>query len=522
MFRDPECRTVFHDALIICGVVALSTLTRNWATVGIVVFGVFSCLKNRPGEAICACLLMTFLQMVNPFLMPRYPHFAILQRLGSFAMFMALIASAESRHGRHRVPLGCLFAYLLVAVFSSTVGYYPLVSYLKLINFSFFILAIYVGMRNLHKSPDSIDKIRCFVLALVLVVIYGSLLTRPFPVVAYFSSIRSELYEYGVDYVNLTFGSDAGGKLFGGVTNNSQFLGPAVACCFAWVLCDMWLVKKKISWFHILLVLPIPIICYMTRSRISFFTLLVALFMTTAFCLPRAKVPRRVKSTFWAVLIMGFAVVLLGAAITEFKHGGITQWLRKTNDVANDERSLMEAVTESRQGLIAANLADFNRNRLIGTGFQVSYGMKKRLETSSANLFSATIEKGLLPLMVLGETGLIGAVVFLLFLAMFYNTCARRRYTATATLLTVFFATNMAESTFFAPSGGGGVLWLMMVGGGFAMDMQQYVTTPLPMPQDAFSEEDDMPGGAELDEEHCGYAPEMPDAPPVDSWPPLD
>jgi hypothetical protein len=216
----------------------------------------------------------------------------------------------------------------------------------------------------------------------------------------------------------------------------------------------------------------------MTRSRIGLLTLLVAMLAATFFCLPKAKVSRRVKSAFWVALFMGFFALLLGGAITEIKSKSITRWIRKTEDVAGDERSLGEAVTASRQGLINANLVDFRRNRLLGSGFQVSPDMRRLYEQRKVTLFSAMIEKGLLPLMILGESGIVGAVVFVCFLIVFYKTCARKHYTATATLFTVYLTTNLAEATFFAPSGGGGVLWMLMVLGGFAIDMQRYARMP--------------------------------------------
>ena len=74
-------------------------------------------------------------------------------------------------------------------------------------------------------------------------------------------------------------------------------------------------------------------------------------------------------------------------------------------------------------------------------------------------------------MMVLGESGLVGSTVFILFLMTFFSTCKTRRYTATSTLLVVFLTTNLAEATFFSPAGGGGVFWSLLVIGGFTIDM---------------------------------------------------
>jgi hypothetical protein len=73
--------------------------------------------------------------------------------------------------------------------------------------------------------------------------------------------------------------------------------------------------------------------------------------------------------------------------------------------------------------------------------------------------------------MVLGETGIIGAGAFLIFLIMFYHEASIKGYTATLTLFSVLLTTNLAEATFFSPSGGGGVFWMFTVCGGFLIDM---------------------------------------------------
>ena len=77
--------------------------------------------------------------------------------------------------------------------------------------------------------------------------------------------------------------------------------------------------------------------------------------------------------------------------------------------------------------------------------------MKYAFKKNDGLILSASIEKGVLPVMVLGETGIVGSIFFWLFIFTFYATCARKKYYCCATLHTVFFATNMAESTYFSP-----------------------------------------------------------------------
>ena len=168
------------------------------------------------------------------------------------------------------------------------------------------------------------------------------------------------------------------------------------------------------------------------------------------------------------MLVLG----LIGAIISEISNDSISQWLRKVEDVDEDTRSLSEAVTSSRQGLIDMSMSDFRRNPLFGRGFQVAeYTADQVAMAGSSFVISAPVEKGVLPIMVLGETGVVGAIVFTIFLISFYSTSCRRRLYVTAALFTVLLATNMGEATFFSPGGSGGLLWTVSIVGGYCIDM---------------------------------------------------
>lgn len=468
MFNRVQLKQVFRQLLVICGVILLSRFTKNWGLVFLALYGIGCCLERKIGKALVVFLLLSFLPMVNPFIMPRYAQFAMIARLSSLLMSFAMLLSGVSRPGPHRIPLDILFFYLLIAAFSSLQGYAPLISELKIVNFAFLLLAIAIGTRNLHRNPDDILLLRNTFLAIIIFTIYGSLLSLPFPHIAYLTSLRSVMINQGLDYA---YDVAAGGQglLFCGATAHSQFLGPMSACCLGWLLCDMWLVEKRWNLLHVVLLAPIPIIAYMTRARIALLTLFVAVVASVFFGLPKTRLSPRKRRRFYGAVCLALFALFFTALFAEFSNHTISRWMRKTDDVVADDRSLGDAITQSRKGTIAANLKDFRRNRLLGSGFQVDWGMAGR--GSSSSLFSAPIEKGLLPLTILGESGLLGSSIFLLFLLNFFSICYVKRYTATAILFLVFLTTNMAEATFFSPAGGGGVFWSLLVVGGFSIDM---------------------------------------------------
>ena len=114
------CRQVFRQALTIVGIVLLSRLTKNWAVAGLALYGILSALKQRPGPTLIVYLLLAFLPMVSPVLMPRYQHFTAIARLSTLAMTCALILTGDNRDGHNQIPLGTIYPFLLFAALSST------------------------------------------------------------------------------------------------------------------------------------------------------------------------------------------------------------------------------------------------------------------------------------------------------------------------------------------------------------------------------------------------------------------
>ena len=107
---------------------------------------------------------------------------------------------------------------------------------------------------------------------------------------------------------------------------------------------------------------------------------------------------------------------------------------------------------------------------MFGSGFQVSWEHQELYRKSNGLVLSASIEKGVLPTMVLGETGILGCITFAFFLLTFYATCSVKRLYITTTMFTLLLVSNMGEATFFSPGGIGGVLWILTVLGGFVID----------------------------------------------------
>ena len=232
----------------------------------------------------------------------------------------------------------------------------------------------------------------------------------------------------------------------------------------------MLFIERRFRVLHLILIgLCFPLE-YMTRSRVGLVSMVIATFVVYFYVTRHIKLVSDVKKRLSNGMLIFLICLLLGGTVGEIRNNMLTRWIRKTNDVSYDKRSLVNAVTETRHGLMEYSLWEFKRNPMIGSGFQVAEYTPDSLKGQKGLIVTAPIEKGVLPVMVLGETGVLGEITFLFFIFSFYLICTRRSYYVTITTFTILLFTNAGEATFFSPGGGGGIMWMICVVGGFTID----------------------------------------------------
>ena len=436
--------------------------------------GVLCAAANNLGWALVFFVLMPFFVILNPAIVGNESSlYGLSVRLGPLLIGLVLALRGASRQGRHRLPFIGIIPFLMIAAISSVDGWAPSVSYMKLANFIVFLFGIWYGTQNLQHRPKDVLLLRGFFLALTCVLVFGSVMTLAVPSVGYATSLKYALKEGGTALANEVFQqqqADSLMSLFCGITNHSQALSPLLAISVGWILCDMLLIERRFRWLHIMIIFfALPLI-YLTRSRVGLISLVAAFLMSGFYAARKVELPPQVKARLNIGIGVGMALLLVGVLVMQLRSGFMTQWLRKTSDAEADRRTLGEALTATRFGLMEYSLYEFRRNPLFGSGFQVSVFTQDLVRENKGLIISAPIEKGIAPVMVLGETGILGEMCFLLFLIMFYVCCTRRRYIVTSTLFTVFLVSNMGEATFFSPGGMGGILWMVSAVGGFTID----------------------------------------------------
>ena len=472
MFKNKFHKDVLIALVVICAILGLCRVTMGGVAVLVAVLGAGFALARKPGYLAFCYVMFPMFTIFNRTIVGISPVFLMTARLGNLFMIVAMVLTGAGFAGRARekLPIGWMFAYCIVACISSIDGWMPLISYLKIAQFVLFLIGLLFVTRLLQQSEEGLYQLRCVFMALAIVFLWGSLVSRFVPSVGYSMTI-DRAAGWGMDITGEEAAASEGMSLFNGMTHHSQMLAPTIAMLATWVLCDMLFVERRFAILHVGVMLPAPVLLYLSRSRGGLLDIVAVMGTIFFVCMPRARLAHAIKNRLVQMLLLA-TMFLVGALIVgQIRNQTLSKWLRKTEHVGGDTRSLKDAFTGRRQALIAYNLNDFKLNPLFGMGFQVVRGMEQAYRAKMITWYSASVEKGVTPYVILGETGLVGAGVFLIFLIVFYGTCLKRRYLSLITSFTCVLVANLADSTLFSPGGLGGFLWITACVGGFSTDL---------------------------------------------------
>lgn len=439
----------------------------------VVLVGCGAAFANNISVALSAFILLPFIMVFNPILIPKSGMlWGLTLRGGPLLIGFCLATTSQRRSGNFKLPFEMLWVYLLIAAISSIQGYVPKISFAKLINFWLFLWVICEATKNLQNERRELFRLRAFLLGLTALLVFGSLISLRYPAISTLNGLNLIGFSSGGDLAaaNDYFRLTGVKGYFVGLLNHSQTFAGVAGCCLGWTVCDMLFVEGRLRWQHGILIALMPLLIFKTRSRMGLFIMMSFSLVLYLYTMSHVKMAKAWKNRINGILTSIIIIGVLALAVGEIRHKTVSRWLRKSDSVVTDERGLTEAITASRQGLVAKNMHDFEYNRLLGCGFQVDFSHIGRYKGKPGIIITAPLEKGILPLMVLGETGILGALFFVLFLSNFFTQCIRLRLWSTLTLFVTLFASNMAEATFFSPGGAGGIEWCFTIIGGFICD----------------------------------------------------
>jgi O-antigen ligase len=394
-------------------------------------------------HAIRALAFSWLFTMISPGLAPP----AELAALGRYAVLLAAAASVFLRSGFlirnlsvRPFTLATLGLGAFIIAHSLAVSPMPDVSILKAVSWTLALATLIAAWLGLNAAQRSASGRELFwFLALVL------LLSLP-------------LLATSLGYLR-------NGRGFQGILNHPQAFGPAIGLLGAWAAARL-LGERRPGWWLVALAGASLAAVSLSEARTAGLAMLgglaLSVVLTPVFSgrallsvAPGLRSPR-----VWAVLTaVGFALVVFAPLISD----AVQNYISKSG--RHNVESVLAAYERSRGGLIDRMQENIAAHPVEGIGFGIASDpatMVVQRDPLFGLPVSASIEKGVTPLMVVEELGLIGALLVALWVIALLRGCARGGLAPFAVCITVLLL-NLGEATLFSASGFG-LLTLILLG----------------------------------------------------------
>lgn len=254
------------------------------------------------------------------------------------------------------------------------------------------------------------------------------------------------------------------GTGFQGVLNHPQAFGPTMAVLATWAASRA--LSSSVPPYALMgLFVLCMVLILLSEARTAGFALLIALLLA-AFVL-QALTRRRLKSLFPAIKSKRFVITAtVTLAIASLSAPALSGFIQSYISKRGDAAGLVEVYDRSRGRLMQAMWANVREHPWAGIGFGIAsdpLSMEVQRDPVLGLPVSASIEKGVLPLAILEELGIPGAIAVSAWLWLLIRRATRGRRIAPIALLFTALLLNMGEMMLFSP-GGMGLLMLVIVG----------------------------------------------------------
>lgn len=260
------------------------------------------------------------------------------------------------------------------------------------------------------------------------------------------------------------------GSGFQGILNHPQAFGPTMALLGAWATARLLGVGHRPPWWLIGVAGATLVCIMMSEARTAGLGMILAISLAVMIGPGLAgrsigqMLPGLRSARVWGILLaVGIASIVMAPVIAT----SVQHYITKSGRA--QVGSLLEAYDRSRGGLMDEMFANIAEKPLTGIGF----GIDSHPETMDVSRdpilglpVGASIEKGVVPVAILEELGILGAFFVLLWVMRLLRSGARGGVAPLAVCLTVI-ALNMGEATFFSP-GGLGLLPMILMGWAYA------------------------------------------------------
>jgi len=256
------------------------------------------------------------------------------------------------------------------------------------------------------------------------------------------------------------------GTGFQGVLGHPQVFGPTMALLGAWAAGRI-LSERKPSWWFVALFVACLILVVLSEARTAGISLMLGVAIAIIFAYSfsggsiRKALPGLRGKRIYIVACLTLVLLLVNGAMFSQK---LDAYISKSGRA--DVTSIAEAYALSRGPKIEDMWVNIQDKPFLGIGFGIASKPEQMQVVRDPLLglpIGASIEKGVLPLAVLEELGVLGFLLVALWLWNLIRCAARRGGFTSLTVLFVALLINMGESVLFSP-GGMELLVLIMIG----------------------------------------------------------
>ena len=294
-----------------------------------------------------------------------------------------------------------------------------------------------------------------------------------------FQRTQAEVFIFGgmivvvlISFAFFVAGIDIGylrnGTGFQGILNHPQTFGPFIALTLAWIIGRfLSTVDKKYSYLTLIYLCAYLIIASESRTAAGAIFLGVFFSLATILLILRMNVVRvipRISTNFFKVIFFITSALIIGfISLSSFFTDFI---IKKTN---HDYEGLVTELKEGRIGQGRIELAkemttNIRKTPLSGIGFGIGSSPRemKIVRDPYFDLpISAPIEKGIMPLAILEEVGILGAILVFSWVAIMFRRAWQSGPTQFIVISTAFMV-NLGQNIFFS-TGGLGLLVILLV-----------------------------------------------------------
>ena len=432
-------RFLWREALVLVLVLAAQHGPSAVGALTLLLLVGWALRNNR--AAMQALTISVLLAYLNPALTA--PH-SMTSALKWLLLFAVCAISVARTYRLSRVPRWLI----ALALFAVVVGILALVTSaqagLSLFKLASFTVGVIAALTVFHGASQSPGYARDWLYTVAAVVLVVSL-----PMLAF------------------SAGYLPGTHMFRGMLVHSQAYGIYLAPMVMFLLARV-LTGESTAVSELLVLAGGVLTVVMTGSRTSVLAalgaaLIIGLLLVVRTDLRRVFARGRALAVL-AVLAAG-GLLLLVTAHETVQRQSMRFFLAKNRTSAQETLTPEEAFTSSRGGLIDQSLSDFRQQPLAGVGFGMASAGVVVMVSRDPYLglpISAPVEQGFLPTATIGQIGIIGTALLLIFLGGVFGPIIRSAPLPILALCLTAFLVNFGEMIIYSTGGMGLQMWLLL------------------------------------------------------------